>query len=79
LANIRDNKMAKGQFKNTINKSQGNMTPTEPSYPTTASPEYPNTPESQESNFKSNLIKMTEVFKEEINKALKKIQKNTIK
>jgi len=33
----RDNQMAKGQCKNTINKSPGNMTPAEHSYPTTAS------------------------------------------
>jgi hypothetical protein len=35
--------MVKGQHKNKINKSQGNMAPPELSYPTTASPEYPNT------------------------------------
>lgn len=30
--------MAKGQPKDTVNKSQGNMTPSKNSYPTTASP-----------------------------------------
>jgi hypothetical protein len=32
----------------------------EPSYPTTASPKYPKTHESQENDLKSNLIKMVE-------------------
>ena len=40
--------------------------------PTTASPGYPN-------DLKSNLLKMIETFKEEMNKSLKEIQENTIK
>jgi hypothetical protein len=35
--------MAKGQHKNTINKSQGIMTPSELSYPIKTSPGYPDT------------------------------------
>ena len=50
--------MAKGQHKNTINKSQGNMAPSEP-----ASPGYLNTAEAQEDDPKSNLVKTVEVFK----------------
>jgi hypothetical protein len=42
------NQMVKGQCKNTVNNSQGNMAPPDPSYPTKASPEYPNTSEFQE-------------------------------
>ena len=42
--------MVKGQYKNTINKSQGNMGPPEPSYGTTASPGYSNTAETKENN-----------------------------
>jgi hypothetical protein len=40
--------MAKGQHKNKINKSQGNMKPPETRYSTNASSAYLNTPESQE-------------------------------
>jgi predicted double-glycine peptidase len=55
------------------------MTSSEHSYPTTTSPGYPNTTEAQENDLKSNLIKMIEAIKEEINKSLEKIQENTIK
>ena len=55
------------------------MTSLEHSYPTTASPGYPSTAEAQENDLKSNLIKMIEAFKEEMNKSLKEIQENTIK
>jgi len=41
------------------------MTPSGHSYPTTASPGYPNTNEAQEDCLKSNLIKMIDAFKEE--------------
>ena len=69
--------MAKGPRKN---KCQGNSTPREYSYPTTASTGcYPNISKTQENGLKSNLIKMTEAFKEEMNKSLKEIQENTIK
>jgi hypothetical protein len=79
LCNTRDNQMGKGQCRNTINKSQGNMVLTEPRYPTTASSEYLNTAESQENNLKSNLMKMIETFKEEMNTFLKEIQENILK
>jgi hypothetical protein len=49
--------------KNKINKSQGNDT-FRTSYPTVASPEYPNTTEAQENDHKPNLIKMIKAFKE---------------
>lgn len=55
------------------------MAPPELRYPTTASPGYHNMHELQENDIKSNLKKMTEAFKEEINKSFKKIQDNTIK
>jgi hypothetical protein len=44
-------------------------------YPTIASPEYPNTTEAQKYYLKSNIIKMIEAFKEEMNKSLNKILK----
>jgi hypothetical protein len=48
------------------------LTTLEPSSPTRASPEYPNTPENQGSDLKSHLMKIIENFKEDINNALKK-------
>ena len=52
------------------------MVPPEPGYPATASPGYSNIAEVQENDFKSNLLKMIEAFKEEISKSLKEIQEN---
>jgi hypothetical protein len=53
------------------------MAPQETSYPTTAKLTYMNTSEVGEggTDLKSNLMKMIEAFKEEINKSLKEIQK----
>jgi hypothetical protein len=59
--------MAKGQRKNTVNKSYSTMACLWQNLPTTASPGYPNTMEAQENHLKSNLIKMIEVVKEEMN------------
>ena len=55
------------------------MTPLEPSYPTTASPGYFSIVEAQENDFKSNLVKVIDAFKEEMNKSFKEIQENTIR
>ena len=60
--------MPEGQHKNTTNKSQGNTAPAEPTYPPTTSPRYPKETESQEDDPKSNLIKITEAFKEDVSK-----------
>lgn len=65
--------MAKGPQKNTINKNQGNMIPTNHNYSTTASPGYPNTPETWENDLKFKLTKMMEVFQEEMNKSFKDV------
>jgi hypothetical protein len=62
-----------------VNNSQGNMSPSELSHFSTVSTEYPNTAEAQENELKINFIKITEILKKEINKSLKKIQKNTIR
>jgi hypothetical protein len=64
--------MTRGQCKNTINNSQSNLAPLEPSYHTTVSPGYYNIVEAQENYPKFNLINMIEI--EEINKFLKEIQ-----
>lgn len=55
------------------------MIPPMHSNPTTTNPGYPNTTETKESILKSDLIKMVEAFKEEVNKSLKDLQENTIK
>lgn len=49
------------------------MSPSEPSHTTTASPDYPNTAETQGNNSKNNFMKIIEIHKEEINKSLKEI------
>ena len=45
--------------------------------PTTASPGYTNTPENQDADLKSYLMKIIELFKEGINSSQKEIQENT--
>ena len=69
--------MVKGKHKTISNRSQNMWASSEPSSPTTASPEYTNTPENQESVLKSYLMKIIESFKEDINNSLKEIQENT--
>jgi uncharacterized protein YukE len=51
----------------------------EPSSPTPASPRCPNTPEEQDCDLKSHLMKMIEAFKEDVNNSHKETQENTIK
>jgi transcription initiation factor TFIID subunit TAF12 len=48
-----------------------------PSTPTRTSPEYPNTPEKQDSDLKSYLKILVEDFKNNISNSLKEIQENT--
>ena len=69
--------MVKGKHKTISNRSQNMWASSEPSSPTTASPEYTNTPENQEADLKSYLMKIIESFKEDINNSLKERQKNT--
>ena len=59
--------MAKGQCKNTINKSLYNMAPSEHSSPITARPGYAKQSEEQGYDLKSHLMKMFEAFKEGTN------------
>ena len=44
--------------RSTVNKSQGNMIPQEPRYPTTSIPEYTNPPKPQENDLNFNHIKI---------------------
>ena len=63
--------MVKGKHKNPTNRNQGHMATSEPSFPTTVSPVYP-----QHTDLKSHLIKLIEGFKRDINNSLKEIQEN---
>ena len=69
--------MPKGQHKNSIRKTQNNMSPPEPSHLTTALSEHSNIPEAQGKDLKTNFMKMIEVLKEKTNKYKhRKIQSN---
>jgi hypothetical protein len=69
--------MVRGKGKNISNRNQGYLASSEPNFPTTVSPGYPNTPEKQDLDFKSHLMLMIEDFKKDINNSLKEIQENT--
>ena len=71
--------MARGKCKNIRNRNQGYLASSEHRSLTTANLGYPNTLESQESDFKkkSHLMMMIEDFKKNINNLLKEIQENT--
>jgi hypothetical protein len=49
--NTMDNQMVRGKCKKISNRNQDYLASSEPSSPTTASPEYPNTPEKQDSDY----------------------------
>ena len=68
--------MAKGKPKNLTNRNQDHWKSSER---TTASPEYANTPEKQDSDLKSYLTMLVKDFKKDINNSLKEIQENTAK
>lgn len=69
--------MGKGKSKNLINRSQYNTALSELSSPTTANSGHPKTPEEQDCDLESQLIKTMEAFKEDINNSLKEIEENT--
>lgn len=69
--------MSRLEHKNTINSRHGNMSLPEPGYPTIAGSEYSNINKAQENDLNTNYMKMLEALKEEINKSVKEIQKNT--
>jgi hypothetical protein len=69
-ANTKDKQMARGKGKNISSRNKGYLASSEPSSPTTASPGYPNTPENQNSDLKSNIMMMIEDFKSDINNSL---------
>jgi hypothetical protein len=71
--------MAKWKHKNISNRNKGYLASLEPSSSTTVRPEYPNTPEKQDSDLKSHLMIMIEDFKKDINYSTKQIKENTDK
>ena len=71
--------MAKEKWKNLSNGNQGNLAISEPSFPTTASSGLPNTPEKEDSDLKSYLTMMMEIFEKHMNNSFKQLQENTHK
>jgi hypothetical protein len=71
--------MAKGKCKNLTNRNQDHSTSSEPSTPTLGSRGYHNTPEKQDSDFKSYFLMLVEDIKKDFNNSLKEIQENTAK
>jgi hypothetical protein len=69
--------MMKGKGKTLSNRSQNTWASPELSSSITASPEYTNKPENQESVLKFYLMNIIESFKKDINNSLKEIQENT--
>ena len=72
--------MAGGKHKNRSNRNQGYLASSEPNSPTIVSPgsSPPTiTPERQDMDLKSLLMKMMEDYKKEINISLKEIQENS--
>jgi hypothetical protein len=62
--------MERGKHENFTNRNQAYLSSSEPSSLTKASPEYPNTPEKQDSDLKSHFMMMIEDFKKDINNSL---------
>jgi DNA anti-recombination protein RmuC len=77
-SNTRDYQMVKDKRKNLTNRNQDYLAPSEPSTPTTVSPEYPNILQKQDSDLKSHLVILVENLKD-INNSPKEIQVNTAK
>jgi hypothetical protein len=69
--------MERGKGKNKSNRNQGYLASSEPSFPTTTIPGYPNTLEKQDSDLKSHLMMVIADFKKELNNSLKEILENT--
>jgi hypothetical protein len=69
----------KGKCKNITKRNKDCSASSEPSTSTTASPDYPNTPEKQDSDLKSYRMMMVEDFKKDINNSLKEIQEKRVK
>jgi chromosome segregation ATPase len=71
--------MAKDKHKNLTNRNQDHSPSSEPSTPTSASPEYPNTPKKLDPDLNAYLMMMVENINKDCNNSLKEIQGNTAK
>jgi hypothetical protein len=71
--------MAKDKHKNLTNRNQDSSPSSDRSTSNSASPEYCNTPEKQDLDFKLYLMIQIEAFMKGINNPLKEIQENTAK
>ena len=69
----------RGKHKNISKRSQYILAPSELTSPSTASPEYPNTPEKHDIDLKFHLKKIIETFKKDINNSFKEAKENTSK
>jgi hypothetical protein len=69
--------MVGSKHKNRSNRNQGYLASSEPNSPTIAGPGYIITPEKQDMDIKSLLMKMMEDYKKDINNSLKEIEENT--
>jgi hypothetical protein len=69
--------MGRGKHRTINKRSQYILARSELSSPTSASSGYTNTPENQDTELKSYLMKIREFSKENINNSLKEIQENT--
>jgi hypothetical protein len=67
-SNTRDYQMAKGKCKNLTNRKQDYLAPAEASVPTSASSEFPKTPEKQDEDLKSYLMIEVEDLKKDTKK-----------
>jgi hypothetical protein len=65
--------MAKGRRNYLTNINQDHSPSSEPSTPTSASPEYPNTPEKLDPDLKAYLMMMVEDIKKDFNNSLQEI------
>ena len=70
--------MAKGRHKNLTNRNQDHSPSSEPSTPTSPSPEHPNTPENLDPDLKAYLMMMVEDIKKDFNSSLKKYRKTLL-
>ena len=75
--NTRDNQMARNKLKIISNRIQCTPAAREPNFWTTASTGYPITPEKQDNDLKSHLMKMIETL-DKISKSLKKEMKEEL-
>ena len=71
--------MAKGKCRNLTNRNQGNMAPSKPNSPTSASLGYPNTQEKRDLDEKVLVMMLLGEHMKGINKSLKEIQEIKIK